>query len=208
MHRLRCSKWIIFLKVSDNPINMRIAITGGIGSGKSYVCQRLKERGIVVYDCDAGAKRLMGSSEDIRNGLISLIGDDAYDGWTLNKPVVTRFLLESESNKLAINAIVHPAVIRDFYDSGLQWMESAILYEAHLEHTVDRVVCVVAPEDVRIDRVVKRDSVSRERAKQWIDAQISQEDVAQRADAVIVNDGVKSVDEQLDKVLALFGIEC
>ena len=193
MHRLRCSKWIIFLKVSDNPINMRIAITGGIGSGKSYVCQRLKERGIEVYDCDAGAKRLMSSSEDIRNGLISLIGDDAYDGWTLNKPVVTRFLLESESNKLAINAIVHPAVICDFYDSGLQWMESAILYEAHLEHTVDRVV--------------KRDSVSRERAKQWIDAQISQEDVAQRADAVIVNDGVKSVDEQLDKVLALFGIE-
>ena len=186
---------------------MRIAITGGIGSGKSYVCQRLKERGIGVYDCDAGAKKLMASSEEIRDGLIKLIGEDAYDSWTLNKAVVAKFLLESESNKLAINAIVHPAVIRDFYDSGLQWMESAILYEAHLEHTVDKVVCVMAPENVRIDRVAKRDSISKEKAKQWIDAQIPQQKVAQRADAVIVNDGVEDVDMQIDKVLTLFGIE-
>ena len=186
---------------------MRIAITGGIGSGKSYVCQRLKERGIGVYDCDAGAKKLMASSDEIRGRLVKLIGEDAYEGRILNKAVVAKFLLESEENKLAINAIVHPAVIRDFYDSGLQWMESAILYEAHLEHTVDRVVCVVAPEEVRIDRVVKRDSISKERAKQWVDAQIPQEEVAKRTDAVIVNDGVEDVDTQIDKVLTLFGIE-
>ena len=186
---------------------MRIAITGGIGSGKSYVCQRLKERGIGVYDCDAGAKKLMASSDEIRDRLMKLIGEDAYDGRTLNKAVVAKFLLESEENKLAINAIVYPAVIRDFYDSGLQWMESAILYEAHLEHTVDRVVCVVAPEEVRIERVAKRDSISKERAKQWVDAQISQEEVARRADAVIVNDGVEDVDTQIDKVLTLFGIK-
>ena len=59
---------------------MRIAITGGIGSGKSYVCQRLRERGIGVYDCDAGAKKLMASSEEIRSALVKLIGEDAYDG--------------------------------------------------------------------------------------------------------------------------------
>lgn len=186
---------------------MRIAITGGIGSGKSYVCQMLKERGIGVYDCDAGAKKLMASSEEIRDALIALIGEEAYDGWKLNKAVVAKFLLESESNKLAINAIVHPAVIRDFYSSGLLWMESAILYEAHLEHTVDKVVCVTAPENVRIDRVAKRDSISRERAKQWIDAQTPQEEVAKRADAVIVNDGVEDVNVQIDRVLALFNIE-
>lgn len=186
---------------------MRIAITGGIGSGKSYVCQRLKERGIGVYDCDAGAKKLMASSDEIRDRLVKLIGEDAYDGRILNKAVVAKFLLESEENKLAINAIVHPTVIRDFYDSGLQWMESAILYEAHLEHTVDRVVCVVAPEEVRIERVAKRDSISKERAKQWVDAQISQEEVARRADAVIVNDGVEDVEAQIDKVLTLFGIK-
>ena len=86
-------------------------------------------------------------------------------------------------------------------------MESAILYEAHLEHTVDKVVCVMAPENVRIDRVAKRDSISKEKAKQWIDAQIPQQKVAQRADAVIVNDGVEDVDMQIDKVLTLFGIE-
>jgi len=69
------------------------------------------------------------------------------------------------------------------------------------------VVCVAAPEDVRIERVAKRDSISMERAKQWIDAQIPQTEVAQRADAVIINDGVEDVDTQIDKVLTLFGIE-
>lgn len=179
----------------------RIAVTGGIGSGKSYVCRLLEQRGIGVYDCDAGAKRLMASSEEIRNGLIKLIGDDAYVGWTLNKAVVTEFLLQSEENKQAINAIVHPAVIHDFYESGLQWMECAILFEAHLEHTVDMVVCVAAPESVRVDRVSKRDSISHEKAKQWIDAQISQEEVIRRSDAVIINDGVASLDEQIDKLI-------
>ena len=68
-------------------------------------------------------------------------------------------------------------------------------------------MCVVAPEEVRIDRVVKRDSISKERAKQWVDAQIPQEEVAKRADAVIVNDGVEDVEAQIDKVLTLFGIK-
>lgn len=186
---------------------MRIAITGGIGSGKSYVCQRLKIRGIDVYDCDAGAKKLMASSEEIRSGLISLIGDDVYDGWSLNKPLMRQFLLESEANKQAINAIVHPAVIRDFYASGLQWMESAILFEAHLEHTVDKVVCVTAPEAVRVDRVVRRDSISADKALQWINAQMSQDDMAAHSDAVIVNDGIEDIDAQIDRALELFEIE-
>ena len=85
---------------------MRIAITGGIGSGKSYVCQRLKERGIGVYDCDAGAKKLMASSDEIRDRLVRLIGEDAYDGRILNKAVVAKFLLESEENKLAASCSV------------------------------------------------------------------------------------------------------
>ena len=89
--------------------SLRIAVTGGIGSGKSYVCHLLEERGISVYDCDAAAKRLMRTSEDIRRQLTLLIGEDAYLEGHLNKAAVARFLMESQENTQKVNAIVHPA---------------------------------------------------------------------------------------------------
>lgn len=105
----------------------RIAITGGIGSGKSFLCRLLEERGIQIYDCDDAAKRLMRHDKQLQEKLIHLIGPDSYVKGELNKPVVAQFLLASEANKQAINSIVHPAVIQDFYASGMQWMECAIL---------------------------------------------------------------------------------
>lgn len=172
----------------------RTAITGGIGSGKSYICHLLAERGIEVYDCDAGAKRLMRNSPQLKARLTELIGPDTYVDGNLNKSVVATFLLASEENKQAINSIVHPAVIQDFYDSGLEWMESAILFEAHLEHTVDRIVCVTAPEEVRVERIMARDNITRERALEWIRSQMPQEEAASRSDIVIVNDGKTPID--------------
>lgn len=178
-----------------------IAITGGIGSGKSYVCQRLKAQGIGIYDCDEGAKRLMRASREMQQRLTDLIGPDTFIDGVLNKAVVAQFLLASEDNKQAINRIVHPAVIQDFYDSGLEWMESAILHEAHLEYAVDYVVCVTAPENVRIERIMKRDGISRERALEWIHRQMSQDAVAGLSDFVIVNDGVGDIDKQIEQLI-------
>lgn len=182
-------------------MNRHYCITGGIGAGKSYVCQLLKQRGIDIYDCDAGAKRLMNGSETIVRQLTELIGPDAYCDGRLNKAVVAQFLLASEENKQAINAIVHPAVMQDFYDSGMQWMESAILYEAHLEQYVDKVIAVTAPEDVRVERVMRRDSITRDKAAEWVAKQIDQNEVAARADYVIVNDGTTPLEPQIDKII-------
>ena len=181
---------------------MRIAITGGIGSGKSFVCKKLNERGINIYDCDSGAKRLMRTSEELKQRLTDLIGEGTYESGTLNKAKVAEFLLASEENKLAINAIVHPAVIQDFYQSGLTWMETAILYEANLAGFVDKTICVCAPEDVRIQRIMKRDGISHERAKEWIESQMPQEEMARRSDFVIVNDGTYDLDTQINSILA------
>ena len=178
-----------------------IAITGGIGAGKSYVCRLLEKRGIRIYDCDANAKRLMNDSVCLRQKLTDLIGPDAYLDGRLNKAVVARFLLASESNKIAINSIVHPAVIEDFYSSGLQWMESAILFEAHLQHTVDYIVCVTAPKEIRVRRVMERDGITAEKACEWIDCQMPQEKVAEMCDAVVLNDGMASLDMQIDSLL-------
>ena len=181
---------------------MKIGITGGIGSGKSYVCRRLETRGISVYDCDSAAKRLILTSPEIRKGLTALIGPEVYlsDG-KLNKKAVTQFLLSSEDNAKAIDAIVHPAVFRDFDQSGLQWMESAILFESGAYKLVDRSVVVSCPDEIRIERVMQRDGISREKVLEWMNRQLPQEEVRRRADFEIINDGIADIDKQLNKIL-------
>ena len=182
---------------------LKTGIAGGIGSGKSYVCKLLAQRGIEVYDCDAAAKRLIRTSPDIRQQLTELIGPETYqeDG-SLNKSVVAHFLLESETNAKAIDAIVHPAVFRDFEESGSLWMESAIMFESGAYRYVDRVVVVTAPEEVRIQRVMQRDGISREKVLEWLQRQWPQDEVRRRADYEIVNDGQADLPSQIERLLA------
>lgn len=185
---------------------MKIGIAGGIGSGKSYVAARLAARGITVYDCDAAAKRLMRTSPELRQQLTALIGPDCYKTYEsqppfLNKAAVSRFLLASEDNQRAVNAIVHPAVFADFLQSGLDWLESAIMYESGADRYVDRVVVVTAPEEVRIGRIMRRDAITRSQALEWIARQWPQDKVRQLADYEIVNDGQQDIDKQLNIIL-------
>lgn len=182
---------------------MKIGIAGGIGSGKSYVCQALRQRGYEVYDCDAAAKRLIRTSPDIRRELTALIGPDTYDAETgeFNKAAVARFLLASEANAQAIDAIVHPAVFRDFEASGLDWLESAIMFESGINRLMDIVIAVVAPKELRIQRVMERDHISREKVLEWMSRQYPQREVIQRADFVLVNDGKANLEHQLNKII-------
>lgn len=184
---------------------MLTAITGGIGSGKSYVCHILESRGISVYDCDAAAKRLMRTSEKLQQELRQLVGQDVYtsDG-QLQKRVLAEFLLTSEANKQALNDVIHPAVAEDFLSSGMTWLESAILFESGFDRRVsfDRIVCVSAPRDVRIQRIMRRDNITAEKAAEWIDTQMAQEEVEHRSHFVIVNDGKSDIEQQIDNMLS------
>ena len=173
----------------------KIGITGGIGSGKSYVCKRLQAKyDIEVYDCDAAAKRLIRTSPDLQQQIIQLVG-------SLDKAAMSRFLLASEANQQAMNAIVHPAVFRDFQESGMQWMESAILFESGADQLVDKSVVVTAPQGVRIQRVMLRDGITREKTLQWMNRQWSQDEVVAHADYEIVNDGIADIDKQIEQLL-------
>lgn len=174
---------------------MKIGIAGGIGSGKSYVCRRLAARGIKVYDCDNAAKRLIRTSPQLQQQLIDLVG-------SLDKAAMSRFLLASKENAQAIDDVVHPAVFQDFLDSGMEWMESAIMYESGINKLVDMVVVVTAPEELRIRRIMQRDGITREKALQWIHRQWPQEQVRALADFEIVNDGIADIDSQIDLLLS------
>lgn len=181
----------------------RIAITGGIGSGKSYVCKLLADRGVKVYDCDAAAKRIMATDTALQANLNAVVGEEVFIDGILQKPILAKFLLASEANKQAINDVVHPAVVADFIASNYQWLESAILFDAKFNKRInfDYIVCVIAPEDVRIERIAQRDSISHEQALQWIKHQMPQEEMAQKADFIIINDGTSDLSAAIKSLL-------
>jgi dephospho-CoA kinase len=186
--------------------DMRIAITGGIGSGKSYVCKRLENYGLQVYDCDAAAKRLMRTSPELQKQLSELVGEDVYINKVLNKAALAKYLLESESHAKAIDNIVHPAVAADFLSSGLSWMECAILFESGFDKYVDRIICVTAPLEIRIQRVMNRDGITRSKVLEWMSQQMTQEEKVARSHFEIINDGVSDIDKQIEKILGIIKI--
>ena len=179
-----------------------IASTGGIGSGKSFVCDILRRRGFGVYDCDAAAKRLMATDKDLQRELSQLVGNGVYSNGVLQKSVLAQFILESEDNKQAVNHIVHPAVAADYLSSGCQWLESAILFDANFDQrvTFDIIIGVVAPDEVRTERIMTRDGISREQALQWIGCQMPQETVARLCDYIISNGTGDDVEAQVEDI--------
>lgn len=185
-----------------------IAITGGIGSGKSYVSNLLKERGIPIYNADDEAKRLMLTNKDIRRDLIALLGDSVYENGVLNKPILASYLFADANNAARINRIVHPRVKADFRrwleerkDVQIAGLECAILFEAGFENTVDSVVMVYAPETIRIRRAMMRDSATEAQIRARIALQMNDEEKCRQSDFVIVNDGISLLEPQLTKLI-------
>ena len=178
-------------------MNPRVLLcTGGIGSGKSVVVKAFQVLGIPSYDCDRAAKDLYDRDPELLAAVVELAGTDVLDaGGRLDRAALAGKIFADESLLAALEAIVHPAVVRDFehwkaeQDSPLVVIESAILLENRaFDHLYDSVVAVTAPEEVRIARVMARDGadeaqVRRRMAAQWSDAQR-----AARADYVLEND--------------------
>lgn len=181
----------------------RIAITGGIGSGKSYVCALLSRRGIDVYDCDAAAKRLMRTSSVLQHRLTEVVGQEVFPGGVLDKALLSRYIVASEANAQRVDEVVHPAVAEDFMASGMEWLESAILFESgfHLRVPFTTIVCVTASLETRIDRVMARDGIEREKALEWIARQMSDEEKLRLSDFVIRNDGHEDLESQVDMLI-------
>ncbi len=189
---------------------IKLGITGGIGCGKSYVAHLLQERGIPVYDTDREAKRLMVSHPVIRRKLTELLGEAVYEGDVLNKPLLAGYLFACKDNAERVNSVVHPCV----YDDFLRWtkmhecsgketvaMESAILFESGFDRAVDRVLMVYAPMELRVRRAMERDHASEEQVRLRMAAQADDEEKISRSDYVVMNDGISSLDIQLDRIL-------
>lgn len=185
----------------------KIGITGGIGSGKSYVCRKIAQRGIPVYYTDDKAKQLMIQNSDVIHALKQLIGEDAYIDGQLNRSRVATYMFDNAANTAKVNAIVHPAVKRDFtqwansQQSELVVQECAILFESGFEATVDITVEVYAPKELRIKRACQRDNATTEQIISRMNQQMDEERKRQLADYCIINDGTADIDLQINKML-------
>lgn len=185
-----------------------IAITGGIGSGKSYVSALLEKAGIPVYNADNESKRLTTENAEIRCGLVNLLGEEVYAEGVLNKQMLASYLFANAENAARVNAIIHPCVKKDFKqwmemhaESELVALESAILYESGFDDVVDTVVVVYAPKELRLKRAMLRDAASREQIEARMNAQMDDEEKCRKADFVVYNDGTFPLEEQLTSVI-------
>ena len=170
-----------------------IALTGGIGSGKSVIAKIFIILGIPVYDSDREAKRIMETDRGVVSSLQQLIGEELYQDSKLQKEVMARAIFSDSILCKKINEIVHPQVWNDY----VQWsnrqntdftiMETALLYETEMYKNFDAVVAVTADEETRIRRVMQRNKCNAESIHKRMQNQTSVEIALQNADFIIEN---------------------
>ena len=185
-----------------------IGVTGGIGSGKSYICRIISSLGFPVYNCDAEAKKLMNTNKHIINSLKQLIGENSYDSeGNLNKPTIAQFLFANEENAHKINSVVHPVVKEDFrswasaQNADLIFMESAILFESGFNDVVDNVITITAPPETRIERTIRRDNTTREQVIARMNQQMQDEERVRLSDYIISNNTNDNVEQQIKTII-------
>lgn len=187
---------------------IKIAITGGIGSGKSTVCKIIETLDFPVYYSDKRAKTLMTNSKTIVETLKKLYGEDIYINKEINKTKLASIIFNSKEELKKVNSIIHPEVEKDFLKwtdyqkSRIVFQESAIVFESKLEHLFDYIICVTADIETRIERVIKRENINRETTLERINNQLPQEEIIKRSNFIIDNSENNSLLNQVNKIIS------
>lgn len=187
---------------------MLVGLTGGIGSGKTTVAKMFMDLGVPVFIADEEAKILMRSSKVIKRKLIQLFGEKAYIDGELNKPFIASQIFNDKEMLQRMNDIIHPKVGKRFkkwvlkQDAPYVLSEVAILFENDSYKKYDCIITVVAPEDLRIKRILERDATSKKKIKAIMNNQWSDEDKIKYSDYVINNDTLEDTESQVAKIHA------
>lgn len=191
---------------------LQIGITGGIGSGKSIICKIFSCLGIPVYDADTRAKWLTNNDTEIRRKVTALLGPESFttNGF-YNKSFVASVVFKDEDLLKKLNAIIHPVVMKDTEKWVLDKLqetyvikEAAIMKRAGDGNSLDYVIVVQAPVELRIKRILYRDQRSEEETRSIIERQISDEERNNIADFMISNDEKSALIPQVLKLHKLF----
>lgn len=185
---------------------LRIGITGGIGSGKTTVARIFEVLGIPVYYADDAAKRIMNEDETLKKEIIKNFGEQSYINGKLNREYLGSIVFKDKGKLAVLNALVHPATIRN----SNAWMkcqktayairEAALIFESGVQAQLDYVIGVSAPVELRMQRAMQRDNLTREQVMERMDRQINETIKMRLCDFVIVNDEKKPVIPQVLKL--------
>ncbi|MBK99080.1 MAG: dephospho-CoA kinase [Flavobacteriaceae bacterium] len=185
---------------------IKVAITGGIGTGKTTISSMFSDKGIPVFNSDEIAKEIMNTDSLLKNEIVTAFGDKAYDKNKLNKEYLSDVIFNNETLLKKINSIVHPYVAEEFnswiqeQDSKYIIYESAIIFENQAEDSFDKIICVTASEEEVISRIMKRNDFSVDKIKSIISKQLPNDAKVQKSDYVIESMNISKLS---DKVLEI-----
>ena len=185
---------------------IKVAITGGIGTGKTTISSMFSDKGIPVFNSDEIAKEIMNTNSLLKDEIVTAFGDKAYDKNKLNKEYLSDAVFNNEILLKKINSIVHPYVAEEF-NSWIQEQnskyiiyESAIIFENQAEDFFDKIICVTASEEEVISRIMKRNDFSVDKIKSIINKQLPNDAKVQKSDYVIESMNISKLS---DKVLEI-----
>ncbi len=189
---------------------LKVGITGGIGSGKTTVCQIFERLGVPIYYADQRAKELMEDDKELVADIRREFGDEVYDAeGRLQRKKLAEIVFNNEELLVKLNSLVHPAVFKDNQSwnevlarKGYPYTlkEAALLVETGSYLTLDKLIVVSAPEEDRIKRVMERDQATREQVLARIKAQMPEEQKVKYADYIIYNDTIMELVPQVTKI--------
>ncbi len=190
---------------------IKVGLTGGIGSGKSYVSLIFKEFNIPIYNSDIEAKKLY-YRDDVKSEMLKYFGNEVYvSSGEIDKKYLSKLIFSDKKALYKVNEIIHPLVKEHFsawskihYDSAYIIKEAAILFESGAYKQLDKVVVVIAPEELRMRRVLARDNIDKKQIKEKMLSQMAESEMIKRSDFVIINDEKNALLPQINKLHQLF----
>jgi dephospho-CoA kinase len=187
-----------------------IGLTGGIGSGKSTVASYIASKGIPVYIADEQAKKLMDSKR-IQSKIQAIFTENILnENGTLDRKKIATIVFTNPEKLVSLNAIVHPEVKKHFTnwlrknkDASFVIKEVAILFETGGNVFCDKVILITAPEEIRIERAMKRDNSDRESVLNRVRNQFSEEEKIKKSDFVVANVVLSETFKEIDQILKI-----
>lgn len=187
-----------------------IGLTGGIGSGKSRVVEVFTTLGVPCYIADQAAKKLMINNAMVKQQIKDLFGEKAYNQNGLNRTYIGELVFKDSEKLKALNAIVHPAVAQDFsewvsqQDCPYVIKEVAILFETGGYKAVDQSLLITAPKEVRLQRAMQRDQITKEEVLARMNNQWEDEQRLPLASHVIKNLAWKDTEKEIKRLHKYF----
>ncbi len=176
---------------------LHIGLTGGIGSGKTTVAKIFEVLGIPVYYADDSAKRLMNENEVLKQNIIQHFGKETYKDDLLDRPVLAALVFNDPQKLTLLNSLVHPVTIADA-DAWMQQQtapytlkEAALIFETDAHKHLDKVIGVNAPYDLRLQRTMQRDHISKEAVEARMSKQMNEAEKMKLCDFIITNDDLQ-----------------